>query len=351
MFLKPVYLDEVEDTDTGVGDVEQKQVQRDIVERLAAQGRDVSSFESDDDLLSALGEGYDKLQKVSEYERELESLRPVANEYYAHTEDFERIREEKKKPKETEAKEPVYNPPAIPRQYLNLLEKDTKTGMYRPPRDMPELSAVARKANERKQYEEEFFGGFREDPTSFIDKVYQPKLEERLKTVEERIFQRLQQEQSVRQQNEFLLQQETLWERDENGQPKLQYDPATQQQQLVLSEEGRLLQHFAQQARQQGVPEHLVIQTAMDQKDLYLLRQGTERKAEGKTAETPQEPPTAEQKKRDFIDSRRIPAGAGRTSSRAGGELLEEEEFKPSPNMSFADIAKKEFEKAGIPLN
>ncbi len=355
MFLKPQFLDEVEDENVGVGDP-QPEVQRTILDQLTSSGRDVSGFKSDEEFIDTIGQGYEKLQKVGELEKEVESLRPVANEYYQHHDEFEELRRKREDP-EPEAK--PLDPEQIDRKYLNLLEKDQKTGFYRAPREMPELASVARKANARQEFEEKRFSGFRENPGEWVAQL--PEIDKRFdsvaETVEKKIWERLQQDQSQREQNDLLRSQENLFEVDEFGQPQLEFNPQTQQQQFRLSNDGRMLNEFVKLEQQRGTPQHLQLQMAMDQKELYEFRQGNPAKLTSET-EPETEPAsestplitTAEEKKREFLDSRqRIPPGAGRSSSRAGGELIEDNTLEATPT-SFMDIAKQVLRKAGLSL-
>jgi hypothetical protein len=150
---------------------------------FAAQGYDVSGFESDDALKQAIDGSLTRAQQF-------EQVSP----WLAYADEINEFVASKAKP-QTPAQQPEAKPEAPTRRYSpphqiderfsKLLEVDETTGLYRAPDSAPFLAQVARQANENAAYDQQFWGKFRQDPDAWLEES--PVFSKREKALMERI--------------------------------------------------------------------------------------------------------------------------------------------------------------------
>lgn len=190
---------------------------------LQSRGYDASGYEGDDDLLSALEEGWATAQRYQ----------PVINEYEQHREDFERWRQSQgqaePEPEVKQPERPKYAPPEVSDTARQLLQSgvfplDGKTGMFKS--QDPALQRYADELNREAQFQRAQAKKLISNPEAFFEETgvfekFKPQelnrdeLKQELLEEIKRDFAQQQKQQTVQSEIRQVLPE--LYEVDERG--------------------------------------------------------------------------------------------------------------------------------------
>jgi hypothetical protein len=201
----------------------------------------------------------------------------MADRYLQHSADFERFLAQKQQQQvqqpQQQQEQPIWNPPDVPEQYYDFVEYDGETGRYRP--KAPELMPYAQMVNDREDYIQSQFRGFRSNPYDFVWKGIEPRTKEFLSPIEQRLA-ALEGHFVERQTNDFLSGRESEYAiLDEYGNVQ------------NLTQKGQVFQEaFVRAPRDWSHTDRLSY--AQDQADLHEIRQSRQQPQQQPPRQLPQ---------------------------------------------------------------